>query len=148
MRLLWPFLVTLSCYAATVPLDIKEVRPGPITLAASAASVTVHWKDEADHSWTAEFSLDPKQPLIQSIAADGSAVVERARPFYQCVVGKRRGGWNAFFDFPPSHPEGTRAFDGDFQLRSAHARSISDRLELSFDGLNAGPFKGSIRYIF
>lgn len=148
LRLRWLFLVTLSCCAATVPLDVKEVRPGPITLATSAASVTVHWKDEVDRSWTAEFSLDPKQPLIRSIAADGSVVVERARPFYQCVVGKRRGGWDAFFDFPPSHPEGTRAFDGDFQLRSAHARSIGDRMELSFDGLDAGPFKGSIRYIF
>ena len=147
-RLLYVLLISLSAIAATVPLDVKEVRPGPITLSSSAESVTVHWKDEAGHSWTADFSLDPKQALIRSIAADGSSVIERARPFYQCVIGKRKGGWDAFFDFPPAHPDGTRAFEGDFQLRSAQARSIGDRMELSFDGMQAGPFKGSIRYKF
>jgi len=73
-------------------------------------------------------------------------VIDRARPFYQCTTGKRRGGWDQFFDLPPSHPEGRRSFAGDFVLKSARAQTTGDRLELSFDGLRMGIFEGSIRY--
>jgi hypothetical protein len=34
-------------------------------------------------------------------------IIERARPVYSGSTGKRRGGWDAFFDFPLSHSEGT-----------------------------------------
>ncbi|HZT31715.1 MAG TPA: hypothetical protein VFA33_17645 [Bryobacteraceae bacterium] len=143
-------LLAVSALAAAraVPLDLSGVRPGPVTVTSTAASATVHWSDEAGRAWTAEFSLDPQAPLITSIAMGGAPVVEHARPFYQCQTGKRRGGWDAFFDFPPSHPEGTRAFLGEFALQSARAVTIGDRLEITFEGLRMGVFTGSIRYVF
>src|SRR5205814_3387906 len=53
-----------------------------------------------------------------------------------------------FFDFPPSHPEGTRTFQGEFSLKSARAITVGNRLEMVFDGMRAGVFEGSIRYLF
>ncbi len=61
-------------------------------------------------------------------------------------TGKRRRGWNEFFDFPPSHPEGTRHFHAEFRLRSAKARTLGDRVEILFDGLRLGSFDGGIAY--
>lgn len=133
---------------AAVPIDLSGVRPGRISVRSSTDSVTVTWPDENGKSWTAEFSLDPKKPLITAIAVNGAKVIERARPFYSCSTGKRRGGWDAFFDFPPSHPEGTRSFLGKFELQSARASSAGNRVEITFDGLDLGIFKGALRYQF
>ena len=141
-------LLLLCRLALAVPIDLSGVRPGPVTIAATTTSATVHWSDEANRPWTAEFSLNPKAPLITAIAVNGSLVVERARPFYQCTTGKRRGGWDAFFDFPPTHPDGTRTFQAEFNLTSARATTIGNRLEIAFDGMRLGIFEGSVRYIF
>ena len=145
-----PIVAALFCstLAAAVPIDLSGVRPGRITVKSSTDSVIVAWPDENGRSWTAEFSLDPKKPLITSIAVNVAKVLDRARPFYSCSTGKRRGGWDAFFDFPPSHPEGTRSFLGKFELQSARATSAGNRVEITFDGLDLGIFKGSIRYQF
>src|SRR5438876_10949752 len=141
--------VLLFCrLAAAVTLDVSGVRPGPVTVTSTASAATVRWNDEADRPWTAEFSLEPRAPLITAIAAGGARVIERARPFYQCTTGKRRGGWDAFFDFPPSHPDGTRTFQAEFNLKSARASTIGNRIEITFDGLHAGIFEGSVRYVF
>src|SRR5229473_301971 len=110
--------------AIAAEIDLSAVRPGPVTVTSTPGSATVRWTDEANRPWTAEFSLDPKAPLITAIAVNGAAVIERARPFYQCTTGKRRGGWDAFFDLPPSHPDGTRTFLGEFNLKSARAATI------------------------
>ena len=141
-------VLPLSSLATAVTLDVAGVRPGPVMVSSTAASATVKWTDEANRPWTAEFSLDPRAPLITAISVNGASVIERARPFYQCTTGKRRGGWDAFFDFPPSHPEGTHTYQGTVTLTSARANPVGNRLELSFDGLRAGIFEGTLRYIF
>src|SRR6202158_136179 len=132
---------------AAVPFDASGVRPGPVTVTSTAQAATIHWSDEANRPWTAEVSLDPKTPLITAIKVNGAAVIERARPFYQSTTGKRRGGWDQFFDLPPSHPDGTRSFSGDFSLKSARAVTNGDRIEIAFDGLHMGIFEGSISYV-
>lgn len=134
--------------AATVPLDLSGVRPGPITITRDPASAAVQWNDAQNRRWRATFSLDPTQPLITSITVGDKRIVERASPVYLCQTGKRRGGWDEFFDFPPSHPEGTRSFTGDFRLSAATAVTEGDRLELAFKGFRMGIFEGSIRYVF
>jgi len=140
-------LLVLSGLRAAVPFDQSGVRPGPVAVTSSADAVTVGWSDESQRPWSAEFSLDPKGPLIRAIRVNGAAVMENARPFYQCTTGKRRGGWDEFFDFPPSHPEGTRSFAGDLKLESARATTIGDRVEIAFSGLHMGIFEGSLRYV-
>ncbi len=130
----------------TAPLDLSAVRPGPVTVTEVANGVAVEWPDEADRDWRATFSLDPDRPLIESIAVDGAAVVSAVRPFYQVETGTRRRGWNAFFDFPPSHPDGTRHAQGVFSLRQATVRTVGERVELAFDGLRMGVFEGAVVY--
>ena len=57
-------------------------------------------------------------------------------------------GWDAFFDFPPSHPEGTRSFQGEFKMTAAKVSTTGDRVTLTFDGFQIGIFSGAIRYTF
>jgi hypothetical protein len=144
-------LVTLlapASFAQHLSLDVSGVKPGAITVDSTPASMTVHWKDEDSRPWEAVFSLDPKQPLISAVSIEGRNVIERAQPFYRCETGKRRGGWDAFFDFPPGAPEGTRAFLAEFHPKNARVRSVGDRVEVSFDGMRMGIFEGALRYIF
>ncbi|HTX39389.1 MAG TPA: hypothetical protein VME43_30435, partial [Bryobacteraceae bacterium] len=122
LSLLAPFLVGIS-FAQTMSLDVSGVKAGPITVDSTPAAFTVHWKDESSRPWEAVFSLDPKQPLLSAVSIEGRNVIERAQPFYRCETGKRRGGWDAFFDFPPGAPEGTRAFFADFHPKNARVRS-------------------------
>jgi len=148
MKILLLIACIFHLQAAIVPVDVSGVRLGPITVIGYDKAVTVKWPAENNRIWTAEFSLDPEQPLITNISTDGKAIIERARPWYRVETGKRRGGWDEFFDFPPSHPEGTRSFNENFRLTAAHARTVGDRVELTFDGLKLGIFTGSIRYEF
>src|SRR5581483_9964314 len=141
------FCILVHPLWGAVPFDGLAVRPGPVTLKATGDLVTVQWNDEANRPWSAEFSLDPKAPLIRSIRMKDLPVIESARPFYECTTGKRRGGWDQFFDLPPSHPEGTRSFAGVFNLTRARAASVGDRVELTFEGMHMGLFEGALRYV-
>jgi hypothetical protein len=141
-------LVLLQTPAGPVPLDLTGVRPGPIAVVGGGNSVTVSWPDETARIWRATFSLDPAQPLVASIGPDGEPVVRGARPFYRGETGKRRGGWDAFFDDPTSHPDGTRHVQSTFKLTAARVRSIGERVEIVFDGLRMGSFEGVLSYTF
>lgn len=134
--------------AQAVTLDTAELRPGPIAVASAGNSVTVTWSDEAKQTWRAVFSLDPSRALITSIGTGPAPVISEARAFYRGETSKRRGGWNAFFDDPASHPDGTRHVQSVFTLRGAKARSIGDRVELQFDGMRMGSFEGALAYTF
>jgi hypothetical protein len=134
--------------AALIPADVAQVRPGPVTVTAAADSLTVRWPDEASRAWTAEFSLDTQKPLLTAVRVDGKPVLDRARPWFQVETGKRRGGWDQFFDYPPSHPEGTHRFQMVFEPAAAVARTAGDRVEVAFAGLRLGPFTGSVAYTF
>src|ERR1700729_1454565 len=103
------FFVPVLSVAAIVPADISGVRPGPVTVSATAESLSIRWPDESSHMWTAEFSLNSEKPLITKIAVGTSEVVRNAYPQYWATTGKRRGraGFDEFFYFPGSHPGGT-----------------------------------------
>ena len=90
MRFLF-FLIPVLSFAAVVPADVSGVRQGPVTVAASAESLTVRWPDEASRIWTAEFSLDTARPLITRIGLEGSRVVRNASSQYWAATGQRRG---------------------------------------------------------
>ena len=148
-------LRSLSCLLALVvmaegaiPLDVSGVRPGPIRVEPRTDAVAIVWNDEQKREWTAVFSLEGKGPLVQSIAQGGRTVVTGGRPQYWVETGKRRGGFDQFFDFPPSHPDGTRKFMADFQPASARVRTKGDRVEVFFTGLKLGIFAGGIAYTF
>ena len=129
-------------------VDLSGFRSGAIQVGTRNDSLDVNWKDGENQDWEASFSLDGMKPLITAIRAGEKTVVEKARPVYSATTGKRRGGWDAFFDFPPGHPDGTRSFLGVFRPKRVKVTSIGDRVELSFDSMTLGIFSGSIRYVF
>jgi len=144
------FFVPILSVAATFPADIASVRPGPVTVSATAESLSVRWPDEGSRTWIAEFSLDSAKPLISRIGLDAASVVRDAWPQYWAMTGKRRGraGFDEFFDFPGNHPEGTRQFEGAFRPVSVTAVSIGNRVQVLFQGLKLGIFEGGIAYTF
>jgi hypothetical protein len=138
-----------SLFALVIfPADTTAVRPGPVKVTAASDSLRVEWSDERNRAWLTEFSLDSQKPLITSITQAGAVVLDRGRPFYQVETGTRRGGFDQFFDFPPSHPDGTRRFQAEFTPRRAIARTIGDRVQVLFEGLKLGIFSGGIAYTF
>jgi len=148
LTLIISMLWTSGSWAATLVADLSAVRPGPVTANATDTQLEVHWKDERSRNWTAAFSLTAAVPTLSSVSVEGKRVIERAQAFYRAETGKRRGGWDAFFDFPPSHPDGTRSFLAEYHPKSVTAKSLGDRLVVSFDGMQLGIFSGSLRYIF
>ena len=146
--LLWSFLRTAALYADPIVADISAVKPGPIEVTATPIALTIRWVDASRQQWVAVFALDNKLPLITSIAVNGNKVIEKATPAYRCSTGTRTGGWDAFFDFPPAKPEGTRNFLQSFHPTTVRARTVGDRVEISFNGMEMGIFSGTMRYIF
>lgn len=134
--------------AATIPVDRSALQPGPIEVTVTSDSLRLVWRDERSRPWVAQFSLDPAKPLITSIAQNERAVLAGARPFYWIETGKRRGGWDQFFDFPAAHPEGTRRFQSEFRPERARLASKGERVEVYFEGLRLGIFQGGIAYTF
>ena len=147
-KLACSLVVSAVCAAAAVPVDLSGVKPGPIAVETTESLLTVRWKDEAGRAWTADFALEPRSPLIAAIAVDGAPVIARARPLLQCTTGKRRGGWDQFFDLPPSHPEGTHTYQSVFAMQAARAVTMGDRVDVAFEGLRMGIFEGSIHFRF
>jgi hypothetical protein len=135
-------------YAEPIAADISGVKTGPIDVSTANGALAVRWSDAAKQQWTAVFALDNKQPLITSISVNGRNVVEKANPVYRCTTGTRTGGWDTFFDFPPARPEGTRNFVQSFHPTAVTARSIGDRVEIAFNGMQMGIFSGSVAYTF
>lgn len=128
-----------------------------LLLAAAVASVTqtpqairVAWPDETGRTWTAEFSKDPAKPLITSLEAGGGSepVLRGVRPYFMIESGKRRGGFDQFFDFPASHPDGTRRFQAEFKPSNPQVITKGNRTEVRFDGLRLGHFSGVIAFTF
>ena len=134
--------------AATILSDLSGVRPGPIAVRADGQTLSVQWADRNAHRWTARFSLDTAKNPIAAIAVDGQSVVVDAAPTYRCATGKRRGGWDAFFDFPPAAPAGTRQFLQEFHPTKVTARTFGERVEVTFNGMHLGIFDGDLRYTF
>jgi hypothetical protein len=135
-------------YADRLSLDLTGVRPGPITVTTSGNALQVSVDDHDSHHWITTFSLEQGKPLITSIAVDGRNIVTAANPIYSCATGKRSGGWDAFFDFPPANPAGTQRFMQQFHPAKVSAQTIGERVEVTFDGMKMGIFEGSIRYVF
>src|SRR5262245_14311146 len=141
-------LCSSPALAAVIPVDTTQLRDGPVQVSSRADALVVRWTDERSRPWTAEFSLDTAKPLLTSIAHSGGVLFGGATPQYWVETGKRRGGWDQFFDFPGSHPEGTRRFQSELALRKAVVRSKGERVEVYFEGLRLGLFTGGVAFTF
>ena len=136
-------------FAATaVPVDLEAYRSGPVTAEVRDELLVVAWQDSSGSPWQASFNRDPSKPLLQSVSSGDMQVLSGARPFYRVETGVRRKGWNAFFDYPPAHPQGTAAFLGELALDSLRVETAGARVRVHCGGFSAGPFEGSVVYTF
>ena len=145
--LLLSFGASVVLRAEPIKADISAVKAGPVRVATNNNELTARWNDGDGREWAAVFALDTTLPLITSIAVNGHSVIEKATPYYHCSTGKRTGGWDAFFDFPPAAPGGTRSDLQRLHSTEATVRTVGDRLEVSFNGMELGIFSGDLRYI-
>ncbi len=133
---------------ADVAVDLQAYREGPVRANVDGSLLAVEWDDSSGVVWRAEFNRDPSEALLASVRAGDSAVLRDARPFYRVETGVRRKGWNAFFDYPPAHPDGTVAHFGSFRLAGLRVETAGSRLRVRCRGFSAGPFEGEITYTF
>ncbi len=151
IRSLLPVLVTIGCAAIArtdVPVDSSGLRPGAVIAEVEDSTITVKWRDEANREWLATVMRDPAKPLVGSVTVDGKPVLRDMRPFLTVETGIRRKGWNAFFDYPPDHPDGTSAFSGRLALDRIRVESTGERLRIHCETFTAGPFTGTLVYTF
>ena len=143
-----PILLALAVGSggAAVPVDLEAYRDGQATVTTDEDEVRVRWLDEADADWSLAFRRDPSKPLIASLDVGGQPVLRDGRPYYSVETGVRRKGWDAFFDYPPAHEQGTNAHFGTFELDGIRVESLGNRVRLHFGGFRAGPFHGSLIY--
>ena len=150
-RLATLFLLGCSsahAYGAAITPNLSAVKAGPIAVVSSAQSLKITGMTPQINTGKRSSRWTRPNLLITAISVDGRNIVELAKPYYRCSTGKRRGGWDAFFDFPPADPQGTRQFLLEFHPATVTAQTVGDRVEVTFDGVRAGIFTGSLRYTF
>ncbi len=147
-RLFLVVLLTVALYAETVPIDIDDYQEGATAVRVEDSSLNVQWIDESGVAWQASFSRDASQPLITSVSGGDAVVLQSVRPFYRIETGIRRKGWNAFFDYPPMHEDGTQAFFGRLELDSIRVETVGNRVRVLCNGFRLGPFTGMLAYTF
>jgi hypothetical protein len=128
------------------PVDISGFHTGAVTLERRSSDLHVCWPDEKARRWCADFRTDGNPEVIRDISLEGREVISGGRPVYWVDTGVRRGGWDQFFDFPGSAPQGIHRFEGVFEPSAVSVRSRADRAEIEFRGMRAGRFNGSIAY--
>jgi hypothetical protein len=128
--------------------DLSHVKAGPISVTRTGTKLEVRWQDADAHQWTDSFELSTTEALSQDVSVDGHLVVSHAQPLLECEVGKRRGGWNVFFDAPALNPAGTRRFHAVFHPTGVKAETVGDHVQVTFDGVTMGIFSGSLRFVF
>ena len=151
MRVILALLLACFCCdlgAQNVPVSVSADIGTEINVTSNDDSVTVGWKDEAGRDWSSVFRRDPSKALIEAVSVGGQDVLRDARPFYQAETGKRRKGWDAFFDYPPSHPDGTQHWNGTLDLKSIRVEAIGNRVRVICDGFQMGIFSGELSYTF
>ena len=147
---IFAILVLGPCMSAVaaVPVDLSDYEGGLVSATVSESSVEVTWRDETDRLWSAAFSREPDQPLIRTVSAGEEVILRDVRPFIAVETGVRRKGWNAFFDYPPDHQDGTSAFFGRLALVGIRLETAGSRLRVHCGAFSAGPFSGTIVYTF
>lgn len=126
-----------------------------VALEKSALQLRVTWPLSTAERGVAVFSLDPTQPLIESlaVAAKGqpaSVVMKALTPVVLLTVGSRDSknpqGWGAFFDNTPRRPYETHRVT--LGKRHVQTTETGARTILSLAEATAGGFTGDVRFTF
>jgi hypothetical protein len=114
--------------------------------------LSVVWKGEGGLPLRVRFNLADLSMLIRDLSVSRASgfvpILENASPEYMCFAGKRRGGWDNFFDTPAIHRAEIRTFDSALKGSACHVTSDHQRVRVAIDGLQVGIFGGQLIFTF
>ena len=151
----WASLATQAS-SQDIPIDFSSWRASTyFQLQRTGDFLIVNWHGERKVSLQLSFNLKDPEKLIAELshAASPTAtarqiILKDAAPAYRITVGKRRGGWDNFFDSPATRPHEITEYTSKLLLKSCRVVSEGQRLRLIFSGLWLGIFHGDLVFTF
>ena len=148
---LW-FLFIASTYSQhVVPLDLSAFRESAgFRLIREGNLLTVTWLGENEVPLRLRLNLDDAEKLIAELSHGGPAspkrrvILEDAAPAYWVHIGKRRGGWDNFFDTPSSRPHEVSEHFGKLTVERCSLANAGNRLMITVSRLWLGLFHGDL----
>ncbi|MEQ9286922.1 MAG: hypothetical protein RIG77_08445 [Cyclobacteriaceae bacterium] len=157
-------LVSFSqVFAQQVPVDLASYDPSNgILVAVDENILRVEWPAAGESAFM-EFriqptkekkSMRPQAAMIQAIGISENGnevpIFKDLTPEYAIFLGERdlekRHGWQVFFDYPYQKPYQVQK--AVINMSAVTVSSVGQRTTLSFSGLEAGEFKGSLDFTF
>ncbi len=138
-------LIDRSEYDATCGTEITIIENG----------LQVSWQVTETESSSVVFNFNGASPLIDRIdITDGNGIsnviARNVHPAFILTVGERdlekRDGWNIFFD--KVHHKPYDSYTAKINPVGVKVTSVGRRCTVEIDSLHAGPFEGSIAFIF
>ena len=137
-----PIWVDFSGYDKSC--GIQAMQDGPL--------LQVVWPGERGQTLRVRFNLGDLNLLIRDISVSRSSrfvpILENVSPQYMSYTGKRRGGWDNFFDTPPSHRGEIRTFDSSLKGNMCQVTSDHQRVQVAINGFEVGIFHGQLMFTF
>ena len=165
LLLLFGFLIIQNTQSqnATIPIDFSNYDPSSgIEVSVEEKILTTKWASNNKTIYIT-FRLDkffggkrrrPQLPLIKSIGVitdeETSEIFSDLQPEYALFLGERdldkRDGWQIFFDYP--YQRSYTIQKAILDMKSVLVSSKGKRTTISFNGFNAGEFKGALNFTF
>src|SRR5437899_3082999 len=137
-----PIWVDFSGYDKSCGIQVTQ--DGPL--------LQVVWPGDRDQALRFRFNLGDMSALVRDIsiskASTFAPILENVSPQYMSYVGKRRGGWDNFFDTPPIHRAEIRTFDSSLKGNMCQITSDHQRVQLAINGFEVGIFRGQLIFTF
>ncbi len=150
--LILPALSTLPASAQnSVRIDLSVFRESAdFQVSRDGNLLAVTWTGEDQLSLRLRLDLGEAEKLIDELSqqasssADRKVILRDAAPAYRVYVGRRRGGWDNFFDTPSSRPHEVSEHLGKLVIEGCRLVSEGRRLRIIVPGLWMGLFHGEL----
>ena len=123
-----------------------------IQVVQQGALLQVVWPGENGRALRVRFNMADLNLLIREIGVSKAStfvpILENASPQYMSFTGKRRGGWDNFFDHPPGRRDEIRTFDSSLRGNMCQVTSDHQRVQVAINGLEVGIFHGQLIFTF
>ncbi len=150
----WLLLFSAGLYTpicAAVRIDLSAYRVSPdFQVATDGDTLIVNWLGENNVSWRMCLNLaDPAKLIAElshtvSSASKRKVILKNAAPAFSVYTGKRRGGWDNFFDSPSSRPHEITEYFSKLLGEGCSVVSEGRRLRVILPGMWMGLFHGDL----
>jgi len=150
LLILWP---RLGSGATPIWVDFSGYDPScGIQATQEGPLLQILWPGERGQTLRVRFNLGDLNLLIRDISVSRSStfvpILENVSPQYMSYTGKRRGGWDNFFDHPPGRRSEIATVDSLLKGNMCQVTSSHQRAQVTINGFEAGIFRGQLIYTF